>query len=460
MDPHTGKQQALKDQILGLVQEYYRVAHRKPAFVPGQSRIPYAGRVYDAREMTLLTDSALDFWLTAGPYADRFERRMRQFFGCRDFLLVNSGSSANLLMLSALCAPALARDLAAGSLAPLVPGDEVITPAVTFPTTVAPIVQNRLVPVFVDCEVGTYNINPRLVEDAIGPRTRAIFVPHTVGNPCDMEIITEVARRRGLWLLEDGCDALGATFNGQLAGTFGDMSSLSFYPAHHITMGEGGGIAINSFGLQKTTRSIRDWGRDCWCDPGKSNTCGTRFGWQCGELPCGYDHKYIYSNIGYNLKVTDLQAAIGLAQTEKMEAFIAARRRNFQQLYQGLLAHEDCLILPTIDPRANPSPFGFPITVRPGVDRGRLVRHLEDAQIETRLVFGGNIVRQPGFLNIEKRVHGDLAASDIIMRDTFFVGVYPGLTTEMIDYVLGVFRDFFTARSQSRPHVMHQVALP
>ena len=456
MDPHTNKAQALKDQILGLVQEYYRVAHEKPAFVPGQSRVPYAGRVYDAREMTLLADSALDFWLTAGPYAGRFERRMRQFFGCRDFLLVNSGSSANLLMLSTLCAPALSKDLPAGSLTPLVAGDEVITPAVTFPTTVAPIVQNRLVPVFVDCEVGTYNINPRLIEDAIGPRTRAIFVPHTVGNPCDMEIISEVARRRGLWLLEDGCDALGATFNGQLAGTFGDMSSLSFYPAHHITMGEGGGIAINAFGLPKTARSVRDWGRDCWCDPGKSNTCGTRFGWQCGELPCGYDHKYIYSNIGYNLKVTDLQAAIGLAQTEKLQAFIAARRRNFQHLHQGLLAYEDHLILPKIDPRANPSPFAFPITVRPGVERNRLVRHLEDAQIETRLVFGGNIVRQPGFLNIEKRVHGDLAASDTIMRDTFFIGVYPGLTSEMIDYVLETFRDFFASRRRQRSESTEQ----
>jgi CDP-6-deoxy-D-xylo-4-hexulose-3-dehydrase len=336
----------------------------------------------------------------------------------------------------------------------LQPGDEVITPAVTFPTTVAPIVQNRLVPVFVDCEVGTYNINPRLVEDAIGPRTRAIFVPHTLGNPCDMETIAEIARRRGLWLLEDSCDALGATFNGQLAGTFGEMASLSFYPAHHITMGEGGGVVINAPGLPKTVRSLRDWGRDCWCDPGKSGTCGSRFEWQTGQLPHGYDHKYIYSNIGYNLKVTDLQAAIGLAQTEKLDAFIEARRGNFQLLYQGLKPYEDYLILPRIDPRANPSPFGFPITVRPGVDRGRIVRHLEDARVETRLVFGGNIVRQPGFLNIEKRVHGDLSASDIIMRDTFFIGVYPGLTAEMLDYVLEVFRGFFRGTGQRTSQVL------
>ena len=435
--------QALKEQILALVAEYHQVAHDRPAFVPGETRIPYAGRVYDHREMTLLADSALDFWLTAGPYADRFERRMRQFFGCRDFLLVNSGSSANLLMLSAICSPGL---VGGAYPPPLQPGDEVVTPAVTFPTTVAPIVQNRLVPVFVDCEVGTYNINPGLVEDAIGPRTRAILVPHTLGNPCDMEILAEIARRRGLWLLEDCCDALGATFNGQLAGTFGEMASLSFYPAHHITMGEGGGVVINALGLQRTVRSLRDWGRDCWCDPGRSGTCGSRFERQTGELPHGYDHKYIYSNLGYNLKVTDLQAAIGLAQLEKLDAFIEARRRNFQRLYEGLKPHEDRLILPRTDPRANPSPFGFPITVRPGLERARLVRHLEDARIETRLLFGGNIVRQPGFLNIEKRIHGGLTQSDTIMRDTFFIGVYPGLTPEMLDYVLETFQEFLGGR--------------
>jgi len=451
MELQTDATQELKDRILDLVREYYSVAHQRPAFQPGRTRISYSGRVYDDREMTLLVDSALDFWLTSGPYADRFERRMRQFFGCRDFLLVNSGSSANLLMLSTICSPSIAREAGRGNLPPLNPGDEVITPAVTFPTTVAPIIQNRLIPVFVDCEVGTYNINPHLIEGAIGPRTRAIFVPHTVGNPCDMEAITEVARRRGLWLLEDGCDALGATFNGQLTGTFGEMSSLSFYPAHHITMGEGGAVAINGFGLQKTARSIRDWGRDCWCDPGKSGTCGDRFGWQSGELPCGYDHKYIYSNIGYNLKVTDLQAAIGLAQSEKIETFVEARRKNFRMLHEGLAAYEDYLILPRIDPRANPSPFGFPITVRRGLDRGRLVRHLEDALIETRLVFGGNIVRQPGFLNIEKRIHGELTESDRIMRDTFFIGVYPGLSAEMISYVLETFNNFFAGTNQPLP---------
>jgi CDP-6-deoxy-D-xylo-4-hexulose-3-dehydrase len=440
---------ALKERILDLVRQYYQAAHQRPAFEPGSTRIPYSGRVYDERDMAMLAESCLDFWLTSGPFAERFEQRMRQFFGSRDFVLVNSGSSANLLMLAALCAPGLPADLRGGP-PPLVPGDEVITPAVTFPTTLAPIVQNRLLPVFVDCEVGTYNINPNLVEDALGPRTRAIFVPHTVGNPCDMAILGEVAARHDLWLLEDGCDALGATFDGQLVGTFGHMSSLSFYPAHHITMGEGGGVNVSAFGLQKTVRSVRDWGRDCWCDPGKSNTCGNRFGWQLGELPCGYDHKYIYSNIGYNLKATDMQAAIGLAQTEKIETFVEARRRNFRHLQQGLKEWEEYLILPRIDPRANPSPFGFPITVRPGLDRGRLVRHLEDARIETRLVFGGNIIRQPGFLSIEKRVHGDLRESDIIMRDTLFIGVYPGLTPEMIDYVIATFGKFFAAGQRKR----------
>ncbi len=443
MEQQIDKQQALKAQILDLVREYYQVAHQRPAFEPGKSRVSYSGRVYDDRDMVALADSSLDFWLTAGPFAEKFERKMRQFFESRDFILVNSGSSANLLMLATLCAVDLPKNLREGGPGPLQPGDEVITPAVTFPTTLAPIIQNRLIPVFVDCEVGTYNINPHLIEDAIGPKTKAIFAPHTVGNPCDMEILTDVAKRHNLWLLEDGCDALGATFDGKLCGTFGAMSSLSFYPAHHITMGEGGGVVINGFGLQKTARSVKDWGRDCWCDPGKSNTCGTRFEWQEGELPCGYDHKYIYSNIGYNLKVTDMQAAIGLSQADKIPQFVEARRRNFKHLQEGLKRWEDRLILPRIDPRANPSPFGFPLTVREGIDRMKLIRHLEDAQIETRLVFGGNIIKQPGFLNIEKRVHGDLSQSDIVMRDTFFIGVYPGLTPQMIDYVLETFGNFF-----------------
>ena len=427
---------SIRASILELVRKYHDVAHRRPSFEPGKTRIQYSGRVYDHQEMLNLAESSLDFWLTLGPWGEKFEKRMQQFYRSRDFVLVTSGSSANLLMVTTLCARELDDLLRKTDRPRLHPGDEVITPAVTFPTTLAPIVQNRLLPVFVDCEVGTYNVNPALIEDAIGPRTKCLFFPHTVGNPCDMATIMDIAKRHDLWVLEDSCDALGATFDGKLVGTFGDMASLSFYPAHHITMGEGGGVTINHPRLKKTARSIRDWGRDCWCDPGKSNTCGKRFDWCLGDLPDGYDHKYIYSNIGYNLKPTDMQAAIGIAQIDKAHDFIERRRRNFWRLYEGLKSLQDYFILPRIDPRANPSPFGFPITVQEDIERNSITRQLEAANIETRLVFGGNILRQPGFLDIDRRVHGDLEQSDIIMNRTFFIGVYPGLTDEMIDYVI------------------------
>lgn len=431
----------LRAKILELTRQYAEEAHAPKPFVPGQSRIQYSGRVFDHSEVTNLVASSLDFWLTAGPYADRFEKAMTQLFASADFMLVNSGSSANLVMISTLCADGVDKlGIAPGALKP---GDEVITPAVTFPTTLTPIVQNRLVPVFVDCDLPTYNINPTLVEEAIGPRTKALFVPHTVGIPCDMAALTDIAKRRKLWLIEDSCDAFGATFDGRRVGTFGAMASLSFYPAHHITMGEGGGVVINQPSLKRLAHSIRDWGRDCWCDPGRNDTCGRRFDWQFGELPFGYDHKYVYSNLGYNLKVTDMQAAIGLAQLEKLPAFVEARRRNFALLFDGLKPLEDRIILPKIDARSNPSPFGFPITVRDGIDRRALVNHLEAARIETRLVFGGNIIRQPGFLNIERRVHGTLEASDRIMRDTLFVGVYPGLCPEAVQYMIATVHEFF-----------------
>ena len=446
-------EQELRASILELVREYYSVAHQHKRFVPGKSRVNYSGRVYDHEEMTNLADAGLDFWLTLGPYGERLEAKMQAFFGSRDFVLVNSGSSANLLMVSAICSPELDQLLGGTDKRRLRPGDEIITPAVTFPTTLTPIVQNRMVPVFVDCEIGTYNINPRLIEGAIGPHTRAIVLPHTLGIPAAMDSVMDIASRHGLWVLEDSCDALGATFDGKLAGTFGDLASLSFYPAHQMTTGEGGGIVINHPRLKKTVRSLRDWGRDCWCDPGKSGTCGKRFCWELGELPAGYDHKYIYSNLGYNLKPTDLQAAIGLAQIGKVPGFVEARRRNFRRLHEGLLPLNDHLILPTIDPRANPSPFGFPITVRDGIDRRMVVQKLEAANIETRLVFGGNIVRQPGFLNIEHRVHGTLEQSDTIMRSTFFVGVYPGLTAEMIDYVIEVMTNIFQDSNIRREQV-------
>ncbi|HEY9760857.1 MAG TPA: lipopolysaccharide biosynthesis protein RfbH [Oculatellaceae cyanobacterium] len=434
----------LKAEILELVRQYYEVAHKTAPFEPGVSRVNYSGRVFDDKEIVSLVDSSLDYWLTAGPYATQFENKMRDFFGSRDFVLVNAGSSANLLMIGTLCATSLPQLLKADDLAPLKPNDEVITPAVTFPTTLAPIVQHNLVPVFVDCELGTYNIDPKLLEAAIGPKTKAIFVPHTLGNPCDMETIMDVAKRHKLWVLEDGCDALGATYDGRLCGTFGDLSSLSFYPAHHITMGEGGAVVVNHPRLQKVVRSLRDWGRDCWCDPGVNNTCGKRFGWQLGQLPFGYDHKYVYSNIGYNLKATDMQAAIGCAQFDKIEYIVEARRKNFRALHKGLQDLQDYLILPVVDPRANPSPFGFAVTTKPGVNKSDLVQHLEKAKIETRQLFGGNILRQPAFTNIEHRVYGTLENSDTIMESTIFVGVYPRLTEPMIEYMIETFKSFFT----------------
>lgn len=435
----------LKGQILALVEEYYHKAHQRKPFQPGKTRINYAGRIFDHQEMVNLVDASLDFWLTSGPYSERFEQAMRTLFKARDFLLVNSGSSANLLMVSTLCSPQIDENLDGSPLKHLSDGDEVITPAVTFPTTLAPILQNRLVPVFVDCEIGTYNIDANLIESAIGPRTKALFLPHTVGLPFDLATVTTLCEEHGLWLLEDGCDALGATYDGRRVGSFGAMSSISFFPAHHVTTGEGGGVVVNDRRVKRTALSMRDWGRDCWCAPGKSNTCEKRFDWQLGELPFGYDHKYIYSNIGYNLKATDLQAAIGLAQLGKLEAFVAARRRNFLRYLTALSEFENYLILPKLDARAEISPFGFPITVREGVSRYRLVRWLEDANIETRLVFGGNILRQPGFLNIPQRVHGSLERSDRIMTDTFFIGVFPGITDDMAEFVIERFAAFFKA---------------
>ncbi len=435
---------ALKQQIFCLTEEYYKSVHQSKEFVPGKSRIPYAGRVFDHQEMINLVQSALDFWLTAGPYTDQFEGLVKKSFGAEDFLLVNSGSSANLLMVSTLCSVELRKEFAHEDIKALSPGDEVITPTVTFPTTLAPIIQNRLIPVFVDCDVETLNINPSLIENAIGPRTKALLIPHTLGFPFDLDSILDIAKRHGLWLLEDSCDAFGAQFNGKQVGTFGAMSSLSFYPAHHMTMGEGGGVIINNPRLRKASRSMRDWGRDCWCPPGCNDTCKKRFQWKLGNLPYGYDHKYTYSNIGYNLKATDMQAAIGVAQYAKVNTFIEKRRQNYNYLYDNLKQHQDKLIFPNIDPRANPSPFGLPITVREGIDRRRMIEHLEDAKIETRLVFGGNILKQPGFMDIEHRVSGLLNNSDTIMNNSFFVGVYPGLTKEMLDYMIDAINRYIT----------------
>lgn len=432
----------LKREILAKVRAYHGLAHGPRPFVPFQSRVNYAGRVFGEEEMVNLVDSALDFWLTLGPYGEIFEQKMKQMLGARDFVLVNSGSSANLCAVASLMSEQLDRPLRAG--------DEVITPAVTFPTTLAPLVQAGLVPVFVDCEIGTYNINPTLLEGAVSEKTRAILVPHTLGNPCDMDVICDLAQRHSLYLVEDACDALDSRFRSRLVGTFGDMSTFSFYPAHHITMGEGGAVAVNNARLSPIVRSVRDWGRDCWCAPGESNTCGKRFGWQLGDLPCGYDHKYIYSNVGYNLKPTDLQAAIGVAQADRLPDFTERRRRDFARLYKGLEPYQDWLVLPTLDPRSNPSWFGFAITVKNGLSRRDVVHSLESAGIETRQVFGGNILRQPAYRHIRCRIYGELNNTDRIMHDTFFIGVYPGLTEEMIDFVIERFGQFFEKRSRDR----------
>lgn len=431
----SSRAEALKGEILDKVADYYEFAHHSRPFTPFKSRINYAGRVFGAEEMRNATEAVLDFWLTLGAWGERTEHKLREFLDSRDVVLVNSGSSATLTAVASLMSPLLPD--------PLHPGDEVITPAVTFPTTVAPLVQNGLIPVFVDAEVGTYNINPALLKGAISSRTRALMLPHTLGNPLDLDVVCDLAQRYNLYLIEDCCDALGTKWGGKRVGTFGDLAALSFYPAHHITMGEGGGVIVNKAQYGRIVRSVRDWGRDCWCAPGESNTCGKRFGWCIGELPLGFDHKYTYSQLGYNLKPTDLQAAIGAAQVDRLDSFIAARNRNFKRLYTGLQPFADLLILPRWLPKADPAWFGFPITVTDRISRRALVRWLEDSNIETREIFGGNILRQPGYRNIPHRVFGSLEESDRIMRNAFFIGVYPGLTDEMIDFVLSRFAEFF-----------------
>ena len=429
------KADALRGKIIELVRQYYAAAFPEPAFVPGESPIRYAGRVFDADELIHLVEAALDFWLTTGRFADQFEREFARFFGLQHAVLVNSGSSANLLALSCLTSPKLGGRR-------LKPGDEVITVATGFPTTVNPIVQNQLVPVFLDVTVPTYNVDVTQLEEAYSERTRAVMLAHTLGNPFDVDAVMKFVRRHNLWLIEDCCDAVGTTFRGQMVGTFGDLSTASFYPAHHITMGEGGCVLTNQSLLKTLVESFRDWGRDCWCEPGKDNTCGKRFNWQLGDLPYGYDHKYIYSHIGYNLKLTDMQAAVGVAQLKKLPAFIEARRRNFQALYDGLKDLEEFFILPEATPGSEPSWFGFPIAVRPGAPfaRNEVVDFLEKHKIATRLLFGGNLVRQPAYSDVKYRVVGDLRNSDFVMDQVFWVGVYPGLSMEAIEFMVHIVR--------------------
>lgn len=426
---------ALKTEILDRVRAYYHQAHTAQPFVPLTSRVPYSGRVYGEEELVNLVDASLDFWLTLGPWGESFEDRVRRRLGARDVALTNSGSSANLTAVAALCSERLER--------PLREGDEVITPAATFPTTLAPLLQFRLTPVLVDCEIGTYNVNPDLVAAAVTPRTRAIMIPHTLGNPCDMDAIMEVAGRHDLTVVEDACDALGSRFRGQPVGTFGALATLSFFPAHQITMGEGGAVIVNRPRLSRIVRSVRDWGRDCWCAPGESNSCGKRFGWQLGTLPAGYDHKFIYSDVGFNLKPTDLQAAVGVAQLARLDDFVRSRREHFARLYAALEEHRDHVELPRLDERAEPAWFGFPITLKDGSKR-ELVQWLQRANIDTRELFAGSIMRQPGYRTARVRVHGELTETERMLHRTFFIGVYPGLSDEMVDFMIDRLHQFFT----------------
>ena len=425
------KSQQLRQQIAQLVEEYAAIQYAPRQFVPGQSVVPPSGKVLDAEELKLMVEASLDGWLTTGRFNDEFEQKLAKFLGVKYLITTNSGSSANLLAFSALTSHKL------GDRA-IQPGDEVIGVAAGFPTTVNPILQFGAVPVFVDVELGTYNIDASKIEAAISSKTKAIMLAHTLGNPYNLSVIKALCEKYNLWLVEDCCDALGSTYNGQLVGTFGDIATLSFYPAHHITMGEGGAVFTNNHLLKQIAESFRDWGRDCYCQPGKDNTCMKRFAWKLGNLPEGYDHKYTYSHLGYNLKISDMQAACGVAQLDKAEGFIAARKQNFTYLKNKLQSCAEFLILPEATENSDPSWFGFPITVKEGsgIRRVDLQQYLDQNKIGTRLLFAGNLTRQPYMIGKNFRISGELTNTDIVMNQTFWIGVYPGLSTEMLDYVV------------------------
>ena len=435
----------MRTLILDLVGHYARTAHAPRPFIAGQSPVPVSGKVYGDSDMRMLVDSALDFWLTTGRFNDAFEERLAKRIGVTHALTTNSGSSANLLALSSLCSPML-RDRA------LKPGDEVITCGTGFPTTVNPSLQYGLVPVFVDIDLPTYNIRPDMIEAAVGPRTRAIMIAHTLGNPFDLAEVMRVAEKHNLWVVEDCCDALGATYNGRNVGTFGDVGTLSFYPAHHITMGEGGAVFTRRVILKRLIETMRDWGRDCYCAPGKDNTCGQRFGHKLGDLPQGYDHKYTYSHCGYNLKITDMQAAVGLAQLDRADGFIADRRRNFGLLTAIFKQFEDVFILPEATPNSDPSWFGFPLTLRKnvGFTREQLTQHLDANRIGTRLLFGGNLVRQPYMKGRNYRIVGELTQADVVTERTFWIGLYPGLGEEHFAFVADTITSFLDGLASAR----------
>ncbi|MGA2612728.1 MAG: lipopolysaccharide biosynthesis protein RfbH [Spirochaetia bacterium] len=433
----------LRKRILALVADYYAERFAEKPFVAGATPVRYAGRVFDEKELQFLVDASLDFWLTSGRYSEEFESEMAAFIGTEFAFLVNSGSSANLLALTALTSPLLGQRR-------LKKGDEVIAVASGFPTTLNPIVQNGMLPVIVDVELGTYNVNPVLVKEAIGPRTRAIFLAHTLGNPFDLESIRHTAHEHDLWLIEDCCDALGSTYQGQSVGTFGHLATCSFYPAHQMTMGEGGAVFTSDETIARAVRSLRDWGRDCYCAGGENNTCGKRFSAQYGALPFGFDHKYVYSHIGYNLKATEMQAAIGVAQLKKLPRFIERRKENYRRWLDAFQRLEEFFILPKPCEAGDPAWFAFPLTVREGAPfkRTELTRHLSDNLVETRNIFGGNLLRQPAYNDLEYRRGSDLTNTDRVMNDSFFLGTYPGLTSEQIDYALAVIGLFISRKRQ------------
>jgi len=421
----------LKRRLIGeRVSDFYQRFHKRSPWVPGETPIQYAGKVYDEQEMVSLVDAALDFWLTSGRYARTLEKELAQFLGVKFVLLTNSGSSANLLAVSALTSPLLGEKR-------LRPGDEVITAAAGFPTTVAPIIQNGLIPVFVDVELGTYNVDVSKMEQAITSKTKAIMLAHTMGNPFDLDAVMRLASQHDLWVIEDNCDALGSRFVGRPTGSFGHIGTSSFYPPHHITTGEGGAVYTSDPLIKRALESLRDWGRDCWCPSGRDNTCRKRFGWKLGSLPYGYDHKYIYTHLGYNLKMTDLQAAIGIEQLKKLNSFTSARVRNFRYIQNRLKEIEDRIILPKATPNSEPSWFGFVITIRDGMrnPRQQVIEYLERHRIQTRMLFAGNLVKQPAFQHVTYRVAGNLDNTDTIMNNTFVVGVYPGLDERQTEYI-------------------------
>jgi len=427
----------IRKQIMELVSKYYKLAHNQNEFILNQSTIPVSGKVFSEMDLQMLVSSSLDFWLTSGRFNNKFEKQLAEFLNVNFVLTTNSGSSANLLALTTLTSEQLGERA-------LKSGDEVITVAAGFPTTVNPILQNNLKPVFVDVNISTYEIDSSLIENAISEKTKAIMIAHTLGNAFDLDEVTRIAKKYNLWLIEDCCDALGTTYDGKSVGTFGDIATISFYPAHHITTGEGGAVFTNNVQLKKIIESFRDWGRDCFCATGMSDTCGKRFCWELGELPKGYDHKYTYSHIGYNLKITDMQAAVGLAQLQNLPSFIEKRKKNFEFLKTHLSKYEKFFILPEATPKSDPAWFGFPITVRKDAPFSKieLLQFLTERKVDTRPLFAGNITRQPYFKNIDYRISGSLKNTDEIMNQSFWIGVYPGLNKDMQEYVVNQFEEF------------------